>query len=24
VSFLEGKPVPEHPETARLQDAFWP
>jgi branched-subunit amino acid aminotransferase/4-amino-4-deoxychorismate lyase len=24
VSFLEGKPVPEHPETARLQEAFWP
>lgn len=24
VSFLEGKPVPEHPETARLQESFWP
>jgi branched-subunit amino acid aminotransferase/4-amino-4-deoxychorismate lyase len=24
VSLLEGKPVPEHPETARLQEAFWP
>jgi branched-subunit amino acid aminotransferase/4-amino-4-deoxychorismate lyase len=24
VSFLDGKPVPEHPETVRLQEAFWP
>lgn len=24
VASLEGKSVPEHPETLRLQDAFWP
>jgi branched-subunit amino acid aminotransferase/4-amino-4-deoxychorismate lyase len=24
VSSLEGKSVPEHPETLRLQEAFWP
>jgi branched-subunit amino acid aminotransferase/4-amino-4-deoxychorismate lyase len=24
VASLDGRPVPEHPETARLQEAFWP
>jgi branched-subunit amino acid aminotransferase/4-amino-4-deoxychorismate lyase len=24
VASLDGKPVPEHPDTPRLQEAFWP